>query len=119
MSHWRRGGETGGASGARAASCRRLALAPGGWGTSQGTSMSTALAADAALAAGHRLGVLGPALYSLHGPADGLLDVTEGSDSIPGMPGWPARPGYDLPTGIGTVAAALPFVTALARAAPG
>ena len=99
------------------------ALAPAGWGTSQGTSMSTALfaalAADAAQAAGHRLGVLGPALYSLRGLADGLLDVTEGSDSIPGMPGWPARPGYDLPTGIGTVAAALPFVTALARAAPG
>jgi hypothetical protein len=38
-------------------------------------------------------------------------------DSIPGMPGWAARPGYDLPTGIGTVDAALPFVTALARAA--
>ena len=97
------------------------AVAPGGWGTSQGTSMSAALfaalTADAAQAAGHRLGLLGPALYSLHGTADGLLDVTRGSDSIPGMPGWQARPGYDLPTGIGTVGAALPFVTALARAA--
>ncbi len=99
------------------------ALPPGGWGRTQGTSMATAmfggLAADAAQAAGHRLGLLGPALYSLHGTADGLLDVTQGNDSIPGMPGWPARPGYDLPTGIGTVAAALPFITALARAAPG
>jgi hypothetical protein len=65
----------------------------------------------------HRLGLLGPALYSLRGAADGLLDITRGSDSIPGMPGWQARPGYDLPTGIGTVGAALPFVTALARAA--
>jgi subtilase family serine protease len=96
------------------------AVAPGGWGRSQGTSMGTALfaaiVADAAQAAGHRLGLLGPALYSLHRTADGLLDVTSGNDSIPGMPGWPARPGYDLPTGIGTVAAALPFVTALARA---
>ena len=83
------------------------------------TALFAALAADAAQVAGHRLGLLGPALYSLHGTADGLLDVTEGNDSMPGMPGWPAPgPGYDLPTGIGTVAAALPFVTALARAAP-
>jgi hypothetical protein len=81
------------------------------------TALFAALTADAAQAAGHRLGLLGPALYSLHGPADGLLDVTRGGDSIPGMPGWQARPGYDLPTGIGTVGAALPFVTALARAA--
>lgn len=99
------------------------AVAPGGWGRTQGTSMATAmfagLAADAAQVAGHRLGLLGPALYSLHGTADGLLDVTQGTDSMPGMPGWTARPGYDLPTGIGTVAAALPFITALARAAPG
>ena len=97
------------------------AAAPRGWGRSQGTSMAAALfaglAADAAQVAGHRLGLLGPALYALHGAADGLLDVTEGNDSIPGMPGWPARPGYDLPTGTGTIAAALPFVTALARAA--
>ena len=67
------------------------ALAPAGWGRAQGTSMSTALfaalAADAAQVAGHRLGILGPALYSLHGPGDGLLDVTQGSDSIPGVPG--------------------------------
>ena len=94
---------------------------PAGWDTTQGTSMSTpllaALIAAAAQAAGHRLGLLGPALYTLHGTADGLLDVTQGNDSIPGMPGWAARPGYDLPTGIGTVAAALPFVTALVRAA--
>jgi subtilase family serine protease len=97
------------------------ALPPGGWARSQGTSMSTALfaglVADAAQAAGHRLGLLGPALYSLRGAAGGLLDVTQGNDSIPGMPGWSARPGYDLPTGIGTIAAALPFVTALGRAA--
>jgi len=43
-----------------------------GWGTAQGTSMSVplfaALVADAAQLAGHRIGVLGPALYTLHGP---------------------------------------------------
>ena len=96
------------------------ALAPAGWATFQGTSMSNALFAglvgDAAQAAGHRLGLIGPALYFLHGLADGLLDVTQGSDSIPGMPGWAARPGYDLSTGVRTVGTALPFVTALARA---
>ena len=72
------------------------ALPPRGWGRSQGTSMATAifagLAADAAQVAGHRLGLLGPALYSLHGTADGRLDVTEGTDSMPGIPGWPAGP---------------------------
>jgi subtilase family serine protease len=96
------------------------AWSPAGWGRSQGTSMATALfaalVADAAQAAGHRLGLLGPALYSLRGPGDGLADVTQGNDSLPGMPGWSARPGYSLPAGIGTVGSALPFVTALARA---
>jgi len=37
------------------------------------------------------------------------MDVTVGTTTIPGHPGYPARPGYDLPTGIGTVGAALPF----------
>jgi subtilase family serine protease len=95
----------------------------GGWGISQGSSMASALfaglVADAAQRAGHRLGLLGPALYSLHGTADGLLDVTSGNDSIPGMAGWWARAGYDLPTGIGTISSALPFITALATAAGG
>jgi len=53
--------------------------------------------------AGHRLGVLGPALYSLHGEADGITDITSGTDTIPGMAGFTTRPGYDLPTGLGTV----------------
>ena len=79
--------------------------------------MFAALVADAAQVAGHPLGLLGPALYGMYDdPAEGLADVTEGNDSLPGMPGWAARPGYDIPTGIGTVAAALPFVKALAAA---
>jgi len=90
-----------------------------GWITLSGTSIAAplfaGLVADAAQEAGHPLGVLGPALYQLHGTADGILDITRGSDSMPGRPGWAARPGYDLPTGIGTVDQALPFVTALAR----
>jgi subtilase family serine protease len=96
-------------------------LIPGsGWGTAQGTSISAplfaALVADAAQLAGHRLGVLGPALYSLHGAADGITDVTSGTDTIPGMAGFTTRPGYDLPTGLGTVGNARQFTAALARA---
>jgi subtilase family serine protease len=92
-----------------------------GWGPVSGTSVAAPLfagiVADAAQAAGHPLGVLDPALYQLHGTADGIMDITQGTDSMPGHPGYPARPGYDLPTGIGTVDQALPFITALARAA--
>jgi hypothetical protein len=66
--------------------------------------------------AGHRLGVLGPALYSLHGAADGITDITSGTDTIPGMAGFTTRPGYDLPTGLGTVGNARQFTAALARA---
>ena len=91
-----------------------------GWVTVSGTSVAAplfaGLVADAAQHAGHPLGVLGPALYQLHGTADGIGDITGGSDAMPGRPGWPARPGYDLPSGIGTISAALPFIIALARA---
>lgn len=92
-------------------------LMPGsGWGTAQGTSMSAplfaALVADAAQLAGHRLGVLGPALYSLHDAASGIMDITSGTDAIPGMPGFAAGPGYDLPTGLGTVGDARQFTAA-------
>jgi hypothetical protein len=65
--------------------------------------------------AGHRLGVLGPALCSLHGAADGITDITSGTVTIPGMAGFTTRPGYDLPTGLGTVGNARQFTAALAR----
>jgi subtilase family serine protease len=95
-------------------------LMPGsGWGAAQGTSMSAplfaALVADAVQLARRRLGVLGPALYSLHGTADGIMDITSGTDAIPGMPGFAAGLGYDLPTGLGTVGDARWFAAALAR----
>jgi subtilase family serine protease len=92
-----------------------------GWiyvsGTSVAAPLFAGIVADAAQAAGHPLGVLGPALYQMHGAADGVADITAGTDTIPGMPGYPALPGYDLPTGIGTVASAARFTTALARLA--
>jgi subtilase family serine protease len=98
-----------------------MAYTSRGWTAMAGTSVATplfaGLVADAAQAAGHPLGVLGPALYSMHGAADGIQDITTGTDTMPGLPSYPARAGYDLPTGIGTISAALPFVTALAAAA--
>ena len=85
-------------------------------GTSMAAPLLAGLVADAAQAAGHRLGVLGPALYQMHGP-DGIADITTGTDTVPGITGDTARPGYDLPTGIGTISSALRFTTALARLA--
>ncbi len=97
--------------------------ASGGWNPAWGTSLATPLlagvVADAAALAGHPLGLLGPALYRLHGPADGISDVTSGTTSIPGTPGWPARSGYDLATGIGTVASVARLARALAGATTG
>jgi kumamolisin len=92
-----------------------------GWiyvsGTSVAAPLFAAVVADAAQVAGRPLGVLGPALYQMHGAADGITDVTAGNDSMPGLPGYPARPGYDLPTGIGTVSSITLFSRALARLA--
>lgn len=52
------------------------------------------------------------------------MDVTSGNNSVVfpqggkqvSVPGFPARPGYDLASGVGTINAAL-FVPELARAA--
>lgn len=89
------------------------------WGGLGGTSVSAplfaGLVADAVQLAGRPLGVLGPTLCALHGSRDGVLDITEGTNSLGGVHGFAARPGYDLPSGIGTVGAAWPFVKALAR----
>jgi kumamolisin len=86
-------------------------------GTSMAAPLFAGIVADAAQVAGHSLGVLGPALYQMHGPADGVGDVTAGTDTVPGITGYTARPGYDLPTGIGSVSSAYQFTTTLARLA--
>ena len=92
-----------------------------GWHDVKGTSISApllaGLAADAAQLAGHPLGPVNPALYRMRGPADGILDITRGTNTDYGVAGYPAGPGYDLPTGIGTVGNAALFVPALARLA--
>ena len=68
--------------------------------------------------AGHRLGLINPALYALgaasqHGVNTGLVDITSGNNSFGGVTGFNAGPGYDLASGWGTINAAK-FVPALA-----
>lgn len=103
--------------------------APGLWAPGGGTSAASPLFAGIVAIADQyahaRLGLINPALYRLeqeHAP--GLVDVTSGDNTVSftlnGAPvtvqGYPARPGYDLVTGTGTVDAAR-FVPELAAAA--
>jgi subtilase family serine protease len=91
---------------------------PAGWsltcGTSEATPEFAAIVALADQVAGHRLGLINPALYSLlaqHAP--GLVDVTSGNNSVSFFQGTATKPvtvtgykavkGYDLVTGVGTV----------------
>jgi subtilase family serine protease len=101
---------------------------PPGWSLVCGTSVATpefaAIVALADQVAGHRLGLLNPRLYALaarHAP--GIADVTSGNNTVSfrqgaagklyTVRGYPARKGYDLVTGVGTVNAP-PFVYELA-----
>jgi subtilase family serine protease len=99
----------------------KVAGVPGspGWITARGTSVSApllaGLAADAAQPAGHPPGPLSPLVCQLHGPADGITNVTAGTSTGRGVTGYRAGPGYDLASGVGTVRSAAPFAAALAR----
>jgi subtilase family serine protease len=99
------------------------------WSAACGTSLAAPLFAGiVALAgqeAGHTLGLINPALYTMAARHDrGIVDIRQGSNSWQFtkqgqthlVPGFTARPGYDLVSGVGTVDAAL-FVPELARAA--
>ncbi len=74
-------------------------------GTSAGAPQWAAITADADQAAGHSLGFLNPTLYAIGANpseyAADFHDVTVGDNAFNG-PGFPAGPGYDLPTGLGT-----------------
>jgi subtilase family serine protease len=88
-------------------------------GTSEASPIFAGIVALADQVAGHRLGYLNPALYQLaESSHSGIVDVTSGNNSFAGVHGFPARRGYDLASGLGTVDAAT-FVPALARAAGG
>jgi len=98
-----------------------------GWyifgGTSAATPELAGVVAIAAQAAGRRLGLLNPRLYELaRRGAPGIVDVTRGHNTVTftqhgrsfTVKGFPARPGYDLSSGLGTVDAAK-LVAELAR----
>jgi subtilase family serine protease len=102
---------------------------PAGWyptcGTSEATPEFAGIVALASQVAGHPLGLINPALYELSGQrAAGIADVTSGNNTVQfpqdgktfTVPGFGARPGYDLASGVGTVYAPL-FVPELAFAA--
>ena len=99
---------------------------PSGWyydcGTSEATPLFAGIVALADQSAGHSLGLINPALYTLSAErAPGLVDVTSGNNtvsfiqdnSLVTVKGFNAGPGYDLASGVGTVNAAL-FVPELA-----
>jgi subtilase family serine protease len=89
-----------------------VAVYDGGWATVGGTSVAApTLAAYAALAeaspacAGRRIGFLNPLLY--RAPAADFGAVTQGQNATDGVSGFPAGPGYDMASGLGTPTAAL------------
>jgi len=100
-----------------------------GWypvcGTSEATPLFSGIVALADQEAGHRLGLINPALYSMSAHGDpGIVDVTSGDNSVSftqngtlqTVTGFPALPGYDLSSGLGTVDASS-FVPELAQTA--
>jgi subtilase family serine protease len=73
-------------------------------GTSEGSPSWAAITAIADSAIGHPLGELNPLLYKIYGTsayANDFHDITVGNNDFNG-PGYPARTGYDIPTGLGT-----------------
>ncbi|MEU6511965.1 S53 family peptidase [Streptomyces sp. NPDC046942] len=95
-----------------------------GWdvagGTSEASPLFSGIVALADQAAGHRLGDINQALYTLEGrKGSGIVDVNDGTDnSYQGVKGYKAVGGYDMATGVGTLNA-LAFVPALAKASHG
>jgi subtilase family serine protease len=97
-----------------------------GWtptcGTSEATPLFAGIVALADQMAGHSLGAINPALYTLAAEgAAGIVPVTSGNNTVSFIQGgskhivhgFTAQKGYDLATGIGTVNAAF-FVPELA-----
>lgn len=91
-----------------------------GWhlvgGTSEASPIFSGVVALTGQLAHHKLGNINNALYTLARlPHTGIVDVTIGDNSFGGVTGYPALPGYDLSTGLGTVDVAR-FAPALALA---
>ena len=71
-------------------------------GTSEGSPSWAGVVADLDQLAGHGIGLLDPYAYALGYTGRGFHDVTVGNNSIEGIPGYSATPGWDLATGWGT-----------------
>ena len=93
-------------------------------GTSEASPEFSGIIAIADQMAGHGLGLINPALYSMEAAgAPGIVDVTHGTNTVTfpqngathTVHGWSAVSGYDLSTGVGTVNAAL-FIPELVHA---
>lgn len=89
---------------------------PAGWhifgGTSEASPLLAGMVAIADQAAGHRLGLLNPQLYALaRQGAPGIVDITRGTNTVSftqngqnyTVAGFPAVPGYDMSSGLGTI----------------
>jgi pseudomonalisin len=77
-------------------------------GTSAATPAFAGLMSLVGQKAGARLGNVNPALYTLAakqstGGAAVFHDITAGSNTVPGVSGFSATPGYDAATGLGSV----------------
>lgn len=72
-------------------------------GTSAATPLFAGFVAVADQVAHCDLGLLNPTLYALHQPSSGLVDLTIGNNDTPAVKGFPATPGYDLASGLGTI----------------
>ena len=93
-------------------------------GTSEASPEFSGIIAIADQMAGHGLGLINPALYSMEAAGDpGIVDVTNGNNTVMAVQGgathtihgFAAVDGYDLASGVGTVNAAL-FVPELVHA---
>ena len=97
-----------------------------GWhilgGSTEAAPIMAGIVALANQLAGHRLGLINPALYKLAerqqagNQGTGVVSVTSGNNSFGGVTGYRAGPGYNMDTGWGTIDAAK-FVPALVRQA--
>jgi subtilase family serine protease len=94
-------------------------------GTSEATPLLAGVIAVADQYAGHPLGLINPALYKIAATKGetGIVDVTTGENTVTWVqnghtytvPGYVARPGYDLSSGLGTIDGAS-FVPELVKA---
>lgn len=74
------------------------------YGTSCGTPQWAAIFTLADETAGRDLGNVNPALYGLSqdGPNAAYHDITDGNNSFPTVTGYPATPGWDAASGLGS-----------------